>query len=233
MKRSDKTIKKLLENGWLAQCPEHVQDTVIAGGRLATFNSGEFAFHKDDDPGGIHGIVDGCFKFYVRTMAGDLRLTHVIRDGSWFGEGPFATGGPRRFAAKALGACTTFYLPLRALEDLTRKTADGATELSRLAFQNLELSAQVVSDFALARADHRIAAVLLRCTDVVPDPSSNQRNLSQLTQAEIGEMANSSRYVVNRTLRLMEAKGWIALGYQQIEVQAIESLQDFVRGTSE
>jgi CRP/FNR family transcriptional regulator, cyclic AMP receptor protein len=93
----------------------------------------------------------------------------------------------------------------------------------------IDLSIAAASDLLIRRADRRIAATLLRVTGVETgirpsDPAGFFPDTSR-----VGEMANASRDVVHRTLRRFEAKRWLTLGYNRINILAPGALAAFVK----
>lgn len=77
----------------------------------------------------------------------------------------------------------------------------------------MAIAIQALAHLLVHRADRRVAAVPLRVATTA-QPSRFVR----LTQAELGEMANGSRDVVNPTLAQLEAKGCVTVGYHRLQV---------------
>jgi DNA-binding GntR family transcriptional regulator len=72
-----------------------------------------------------------------------------------------------------------------------------------------------------------VAATLLR---IMPaDDEGGAPGELVLRQAELGEMTSLDRRVVNRILRRMEMRGWIALSYGRIAVVDPPALAEFAR----
>ena len=54
-----------------------------------------------------------------------------------------------------------------------------------------------------------------------------------LTQAQLAQMANCSRHVVNRTFSKLEHEGWIAARYNRVRILNEKALSDFAYAVGE
>jgi CRP-like cAMP-binding protein len=217
----------LLRQGWLAGMAPGFQKAALAAARPVTFDAGEPVFHIGDEAGGIYGIAAGGVGILVATEGRLPRLAHVARCGIWFGHGPLMTGGRRVLGFRAMEPTTTLHVPLAALSDLSRRDVDSAFGLTVLANANMAVAIAAVSDLLIARADRRVAAILLRATlgaGGTPPPDAEGY---RLTQGDIAEMANASRQTVNRCLRDFARRAWISLGYQRIAIRDAAALAAF------
>ena len=55
--------------GWLANEPDWLRDALLGCAKLRTFQPGEYAYHFDDEPGGMFGIVTGGFGVIIPSGA--------------------------------------------------------------------------------------------------------------------------------------------------------------------
>ncbi|MBR0662040.1 Crp/Fnr family transcriptional regulator [Neoroseomonas oryzicola] len=223
----DEAGRILLASGWLARQPPAVSAAVMRRARPVPFQAGEHVFHADDAPGGIYGIAAGAIGILVATGGRAPRLAHILRQGAWFGHGPLMTGGRRALGFRAMEPSVTLHIPLAALDELSRASLEGARSLAVLANANMGVAIATVSDLLIARADRRIAAVLLRATGAAQGVPPTDAEGYRLTQAELADMANASRQVVNRTLAGFARQGWIASGYQRIAIRDAAALAAF------
>jgi CRP/FNR family cyclic AMP-dependent transcriptional regulator len=76
----------------------------------------------------------------------------------------------------------------------------------------------IVDTLLIAGAPNRIAASLIRVAYGAVGPKSGERVSIMLSQSELGEMANTSRNLTGRTLKEMERKGWISIGYRTLTI---------------
>ncbi|NGX17182.1 Crp/Fnr family transcriptional regulator [Wenzhouxiangella sp. XN24] len=219
-------MEDLLQHGWLSRCPRRFQQAVLERGKARRYAASEFVFHLADGPAGVFGIASGSFSLIAATERNVPRVGHVMHPGGWFGEGPLMSGERRRLAVQACTAGEVVCLSLEEIEKMCSATPAWHRLFGLLAFENLAVAASIVTDLQLRRSESRLAAVLLRAagrTVLAPDRVLIPVSLSQ---AELGEMANVSRQVVNATLRRWQAAGWIDLRYGEVVVNDRERLLD-------
>jgi CRP-like cAMP-binding protein len=219
----------LLAHGWLAGLSRDLASALLRRARLVGYAARVAVYHADDPPGGIYGIAAGAFGILAAPEGREPRLAHLLRRGAWFGHGPLLGGGRRALAVRAMEPSVALHLPLAALEEVARGSIAGARSMALLANANSAVAAATVADLLIPRAVPRIAATLLRVTGAAPADTGGYC----LTQAELGEMANASRQVVNRALARFERNGWIALGYQRIAVLDPAALAAFANAADE
>lgn len=221
--------RALRAKGWLAEQPPVIQAELLRHARLLQIAAGDYAYQIEDPPGGIHGVAKGGFAVHVTAENSGPHLAHIIRSGTWFGDSSVLTGRPRRVGVQAVETALVLYVPLDPLEQLAHSSAAFALSLGRLSSTSFRILAGVVSDLLIRRADRRIAATLLRVTGVQHGEKPDDPAGFRLTQSELGEMANASRHVVNRTLGRFEASGWVSCSYNRIAIRKPKALAAFVR----
>ena len=219
----------VLTKGWLSQQAPAVRAALLREARLLHVGTGEFAYRIEDAGGGIYGVVQGGFAIHIAGISSGPHLAHIIRSGVWFGHAPVTTGARRQTSAQAVQPTTTFYVPQGPLRDLADANAAIARSLGSLSHEAFRIATAVASDLLIRRADRRIASTLLRVTAVESGEAPEDPAGFRLTQSELGQMANTSRHVVNRTLGRFEAAGWVTCSYNRIAIRRPEQLAAFVR----
>lgn len=223
--------RTLMVHGWLANQPPDFQAALLARATLVAFRAGEPVFHVQDRPGGIYGIADGAIAVLVATERRTPRLAHVLRCGIWFGHGPLFGGGTRKLGFRAMEFASTMHVPLQALDDLAQASIPGARALGSLANSNMDVAIAAVTDLLIPRAEQRIAATLLRVAGVAAGAGQGDPRGCRMTQADLAEMANASRQVVNQTLAGFASRGWVGLGYQRITILDAQALAQLVEAS--
>lgn len=201
---------QLRGKGWLANMADPVQTEFLSRGRLREFRAGDYAYHVGDAPGGIFGIVDGCFGV-VLTSGDETAMCHLLRPGDWFGSGPVLSPGPRILTFQAIEPSTALVVGLADLNALGARFPELYRLIGALSARNTEVTAaRVIGDLLITSGRRRLAAVLLRLCGVweglppAPIPMSQQA---------IGQISNLSRERVNGFLREFEMAGCIELRY--------------------
>jgi CRP-like cAMP-binding protein len=216
------------KRGWLARQPEIFQSALLKRAKLRAVAAEETVHLPGAEPGGMFGVVSGSFRVHVPGRGSNYVLAHVLRPGLWFGHGPLNTGRLRTMGFVAAEPSIAFHIPLAPLTQLAASDVLASRCLASLTEYSMDITVATVADLLISASDKRIASVLLRVTGAAEANRSEPPVAHRLTQAQLGEMANASRDLVNRTLRGFEAKGWLTLGYNQIVIADAEALLNFV-----
>ncbi|MDO9707182.1 Crp/Fnr family transcriptional regulator [Paracraurococcus lichenis] len=216
----------LVSRGWLAEQPASVQAEVLRRGDLAPFAKGDWLHRVGDGPGPFYGVVAGSFGTYVGGPQRGPDLTHILRVGWWFGEGPTLGGQARLLGVRAMEESFAWRVPLEAARDLVRDPL-AAQSVGRISVDAMRIAAVNVSDLLIRRTDRRVAAVLLRAAGAIERGVMRPTGDVRLTQGNLAQMANASRDVVNRTLARLEDSGFVRLGYNRVAVLQPEAVAEF------
>jgi CRP-like cAMP-binding protein len=160
-----------------------------------------------------------------------MLLCNILRRGYWFGYGPALNGGARKVTVKAVEKSHLLHLPLRAMAALCADKPEFYRILGALNDLGMMMNAmQVIGDLLIPSGDRRIAAVIAR----VARPNAGDEEQGswpiKLSQAEIGQMSNSSRDRVNRALARFTRAGWLTAEFKTITVRDLAALDAFARG---
>lgn len=225
----DAAVKAIIgKTGWLLEQPAWVRDTVLAGSRLRSYETGQFTFYAGDDPGGMYGVVDGGFGVLVPVGGSGLTLCHIMRRGAWFGYGPALSGTGRKMTFKAVEPSRVLHLPLGELAAIGAARPEFYRILGALNDMSYMMTAvQVVGDLLIGSGERRIAAVMARIAKPQPSADPQQPWPIRLSQAELGQMCNSSRDRVNRTLAKFAKAGWVKADFKHIVVTNLTELERF------
>lgn len=213
--------------GWLASCPPLVQRDLIREMRLIEFAADQYLWRANDGPGGIYCAVSGTIKAMAFSQARGEKLAHIVSPGVWFGTGPALLGAKRSLSFRASGPAELLHITLADLNRVTQLGLDHMRALATLTeLGNREMIA-VIDTLLIPSPPNRIAATLIRVAYGAIGPKQGESVSIILTQSELGEMANTSRNLTGRTLKEMERKGWISIGYRTLTVIEPERIEAF------
>lgn len=213
--------------GWLARQPRDFQAELLKRGHIEKFPRDTFFFHLGDEPGGVYGIIDGSVGVLLPTSDSVVRLAEILRPGVWFGNGPLLTKGVRTLTFQAREAVTAMHVELGHLHEVGARSTDFMRILGSIGSVGAEIAIRTIQDLLIPQTERRIAATLLRVTGSASNFGPARTREVQLNQAELAEMANTSRHTVSRTLNLFENAGWIVVSYKNIRIQNSEKLAAF------
>ena len=214
----------LSRRGWLSRQPEPFRRRVFAECQLQQFERGAPIYHLGDPPGGAYGIAAGALAVSIAPGDRGPYFAHLGTAGTWFGEGPFLTGQPRRVGLEAATECVLMYLPLPAMERMAADDPMAIRRFAQIAIGNLDLALGVVADLMIGQPERRIAAVLVRSAGL-----QDERTV-RLSQAELGRLANVSRKLVNRALQRFAAASMVLPRYGAVQILDMQALKQFSAG---
>ena len=222
----DELERVFARRGWLSRQPPAFRRQFLALGRKVALDRGAHVFRRGDAAGGVYGIVAGGIAVRGGTALQQPVLAHIERAGDWFGHGPVLRGGRRTLTFVAAEPSVVLHVPLSRLRPRLQREPEFAARLAQMADAGTETVVGVARDLLIPDAARRLAAVLLRVTTAGDVPPADERGY-ELTQAELGEMANVSRHHVNRILGTFRRAGWIDVGYQRIRLDHVAALKRF------
>lgn len=224
-------VEKIVKaRGWLAHQPKAFQDAVLSRAALVSFSARDYVFHTGDDLGGVYGVVAGGFGVYGAGRESSVQLGDVLRAGRWFGHGPTMTRRGRTLTFRALEPSSVLFLPLAALDEIASRSVEFMRSVAAISYFGTAAAIAVTSDLLIRRSDQRIAATLMRVTGADEGIQPPRPEGFHLTQAELAEMANVSRDVMNRTLARFKRNGWVATSYNGIAILDAVALSEFAAG---
>lgn len=221
-------MRILCGQGWLADQDREFQAAFLEKTVLKEVPAGNFVFRRGDFGGGMYGVAGGAFGVYVPWSHGEGRLADILRIGTWFGYGPALTRRARVLTFQAIERSFVLHVTLAALDQLTTANPRFARNLTKVSEFGMDVAIATISDLLRPDVEQRIGATLLRIAPSQARRSQQAVSISGLTQAQVGEMANAARDVVNRTLKHFEERGWIEVSYRKITIIKRSHLKAFV-----
>ena len=209
----------ITKSGWLSRLPPDMQEAVLPRIILRRYPPKTNVYLVGDPPGGVYGIVSGSIAVVLPPMDRPQTVAHLAVPGSWFGEGGFLTGEPRRIGLRTASESLLANLPLADMEVLAGKDRRFERSFAGIAMLNIDLAIRTVVDLLEPSASRRVGAVVQRAC------GGHSGYRLHLTQEGIGLMANTSRRQTLAALRELISAGIIRQHYGTIEVIDAVSLK--------
>lgn len=192
---------------------------------LRRITAGGFVCRKGEPVEHWFGVLNGLVKLSSDWVTGKTATLTGVPAGGWFGEGSIMKTEPRRFDAVALrDSCVAF---------MRRETfhwlLDNSISFNRFLLAQLnERLGQFIGLLESERlldTDTRVARCLTALYNPVLYPGL-ARKLA-ISQEEIGYLAGVSRQRVNKSLKILEDAGFIAVEYGGLEILDLDGLRRF------
>lgn len=216
----------LNDHGWLALTPSDFRQAVFDRLTIRKLAAGEALYRAGDREGGLWAIIEGGVQFEIPGPQLAPCLALVAIPGFWFGEAPLISKAARRTNAHAAHASVFATISLADCRAILDEDPARWQWIALLASMNRDLAMGLAADLLLHEPRQRIIATLLRLSGwrTGPHLTPNPGPL-QLSQQQLGQIANLSRTVVSGILGDLERRGMIAVGYRMLEVLDGEGLK--------
>ena len=216
-----------LRFNWLTRQPPEFQAQVMRGARVLERKAPEFVTHFGDTPTGLYGILDGTVGIHVPGPEGRSVLSHILRQGTWFGQTPRFSDRRSLLGFSVIEDARLLFLSMAKAQEIMDRRPDWMRAFSTVADSGLEMAIAAVGTLQVRNPARRIAATLLR---IAPRPQAGRPAQVNITQTDLGEISNAARDVANRTLKRFESEGWISTGYRAVTILRPDRLAQFVAG---
>jgi CRP/FNR family transcriptional regulator, cyclic AMP receptor protein len=202
----------------LAGVPDADVQRLLAVARRRRFARGEVVFHRDDPADTLHFITKGRFAVRVMTPLENTVTIAVRGPGDAFGETALLAASPKRTATvSALEPAETFALGEREFARL--RQSFPAVDRILFAFLAAELRRQneLLLEALYLPVDRRLRRRLLELARIYGGHRDGEVPIP-LTQAQLAEMAGTSRATANQILRAEQQRCTLRLDRGQVVV---------------
>jgi CRP/FNR family transcriptional regulator, cyclic AMP receptor protein len=178
---------------------------------------------------------DACY--IVRT--GDLRVTREHPDGraialatlgpgDIFGELAMLDGAARSASVEALTDCELLALPAADVRSLLRSSAEITTKLVIALTRRLRESNERISRQSFQTVPSRVAGVLSQLIAEEAPADGREGITIRMTQADLAQLAGTSRESVSRFLATLERAGVVLCGRGRVTVLEPSRLSAYI-----
>lgn len=190
------------------------------------FEAQQVIYGVGDGPGGIHCLISGSVRVSVASAESGPFFGHLMRPGTWIGEGPLITRQPRLVGLSAGRRSEVLLLPLPTIQSLLEAHPAGWHAIAMLTFVNLQTAVLALNDLMIRDDTKRLAATLLRLSGHrFVSPAEAEPIELDMSQEDLATMANLARSTTLAILhRFVEAE-LIRLDYRHIVILEPERLR--------
>ncbi len=225
---SSSNVSLLARVPLFAELSEDELDRIGAVAVPRSFERGVRVFHEGD-------TSDACY--IVRS--GDLRVTRehsdgraialaTLAEGDIFGELAMLDGGARSASVETLADSELLALPAGDMRRLLAAHPDIAVKLIVALVRRLRETNERVARQSFQTVPSRVAGVLAQLIAEEALPEGREGVTVRMTQADLAQLAGTSRESVSRFLATLERAGVVAVGRGRVTVLLPRRLRSYI-----
>ena len=177
----------------------------------------------------MYGVVSGTVRVELSTPDHGPYFVHLLRSGTWVGEGPAIIGQSRPATLTATRPAAVLSLPRSAVQEVTLLDPTYWRFFVVPLMGHLDVALGTIADQLVRDHHKRLAAVLLRlggCRAETPVPFVPVE--IDASQEDLATMVNIGRNTAGALLRRWEAAKMIQQTYGQITLLAPDRLRSML-----
>ena len=209
---------------FLASLAPASRDRLLALGPTRRYAAGARVIGQGEPCAGLLVVRSGLLKVAKVSAEGREQVLRYVGPDDSFNEVPVFDGGPNAASATAVEPSEVSVISRAAMLDLVESSPDVAGALVQSMAARLRHLTDLVEDLSFRHVSERVARILLQAVAPHGGVGAGAPARGRVTQQELAEMAGTSREVVARALRALEATGAIEVRRGEITLADADRL---------
>ena len=206
-------------DGLRGALPPDVAETLLGDARRRRFDRGDIVFHEGDTGDTLHVVTAGRFGIQTGTAGGDRVMLQIVVADQVFGELSIFGSDPHRTATVVtLEAGETRSVGAPTVRDVCARVPAAATYFLHLLAERSVHHTTRLLEIVFVPAEIRVVRRIVELASAFPDGIT-------LTQAQVGELACTSRATVNKVLRAEQERGVLDIERGIVVINDLEQLR--------
>ncbi len=195
-----------------------------------SFERGEVIFREGDSGDTCYVVRSGSVSIRREHPDGRTVALAELRTGAMFGELALFRGETRSATAEALEPTALVAVLGRDMQSLITSSPGMALKMLGTMAERVRRTNERLSQRSFQTVSGRVASAVLGQVEARQEEgvAGDSDVLVQATQAEIAQLAGTSRESASRFLATLEREGVVALGRGKVTVHEPERLRDFI-----
>ncbi len=192
------------------------------------FPSGTRVFHEGDTGDACYVVKSGVFRVTREHSDGRAITLANLANGDIFGELAMLDGSARSASVEALEDSELLALPATDVKGLLRDHPELAVKLVEALTRRLREANERISTQSFRTVPGRVAGVLTSLlTEELPGDAARDVTI-RMTQADLAQLAGTSRESVSRFLANLERAGVVRCGRGRVTVLEPDRLDSYI-----
>jgi CRP/FNR family cyclic AMP-dependent transcriptional regulator len=194
-----------------------------------SWERGEVIFREGDEGDTCYLIRSGAVLLTREHQDGRMIALAELRAGGMFGELALFRGETRSATAEAVEETTAVALLAPDLQRLIRRNPDISLKLLSALAERVRTTTERLMQQSFQTVAGRVSSALLAQVTARQGEGAPERDvLVEATQAEIAQLAGTSRESASRFLATLEREGVVALGRGKVTVHEPGRLRNYI-----
>lgn len=202
------------------------RERLLSSAMRRAYEPNEIVFLQDEPCAGLFIVVSGLLKIAKVSSEGREQVLRHVSAGGSFNEVAVLDGGPNPATVTAVEPSELLVVSRASMLALIAETPGLAETMIQALAGRLRHMVELVEDLSFRHVSERVARVLLQSVAPHPGVGAGADMSRRVSQREIAEMAGTSREVVARALKTIEASGAISIEGGEIRLVDAAKLSD-------
>jgi CRP/FNR family transcriptional regulator, cyclic AMP receptor protein len=193
------------------------------------WDRGEIIFREGDEGDTCYLIRSGAVLLTREHQDGRMIALAELRAGGMFGELALFRGETRSATAESVEETTAIALLAPDMQRLIKRNPDISLKLLAALAERVRTTTERLMQQSFQTVAGRVAGALLAQVRARQEEGAPEEEvLVECTQAEIAQLAGTSRESASRFLATLEREGVVALGRGKVTVHEPERLRNYI-----
>jgi CRP/FNR family cyclic AMP-dependent transcriptional regulator len=193
-----------------------------------SFPAGTRVFHEGDRSDACYIVREGSFRVTREHSDGRAITLATLGPGEVFGELAMLDGDTRSASAEALSDGELLALPATDVKGLLARHPEISVKLVAALVRRLRAANERISRQSFQTVPSRVAGVLSQLVSETPRSGNDGEVTIRMNQADLAQLAGTSRESVSRFLADLERAGVVRSGRGRVAVLDPAKLQNYI-----
>jgi CRP/FNR family cyclic AMP-dependent transcriptional regulator len=225
---ANETIELLGRVPLFAELSPTELERVVSVAIPRAFPKGVRVFHEGDDSDACYVVRSGDLRVTREHSDGRAIALATLSTGDFFGELAMLDGGARSASVETLSDAELLALPASDMRRVIASHGEIAAKLIVALTRRLRETNERVARQSFQTVPSRVAGVLAQLIAEEAIPEDRDGITVRMTQADLAQLAGTSRESVSRFLATLERAGVVAVGRGRVTIVEPRRLRSYI-----
>jgi CRP/FNR family transcriptional regulator, cyclic AMP receptor protein len=225
---SNDTVELLGRVPLFAELSEQELEQVVSVAIPRSFPKGVRVFHEGDDSDACYVVRSGDLRVTREHSDGRAIALATLGSGDFFGELAMLDGGSRSASVETLSDVELLALPAIDMRRVIAAHGEIAAKLIVALTRRLRETNERVARQSFQTVPSRVAGVLAQLIAEEAIPEDRDGITVRMTQADLAQLAGTSRESVSRFLATLERAGVVLVGRGRVTILEPRRLRSYI-----